>query len=174
MKLNQAKLQKLKWIIYAVILLVLYILQTTPLLFQILGIKPVLLVPFAVCLSLFESEKAAAAYAIAAGLLWDISSNKLFGFRAILLMCCCISVTLLVMYLMRNKLINGLFFVLCVMLIIELLDYVFFYVIWGYSNHHLILLNYLLPTLIYTVIITIPMYFLVRKIAAKFNETLRM
>lgn len=172
--MNQSKLQKLKWIVYTLLLLILYILQTTPLLFQVLGIKPVLLVPFVVCIALFESEAAAATYGILAGMLWDISANKVFGFRAILLMCCCISVALLVMYLMRNNLGNAVFFVFMVMTVIELLDFLFFYLIWNYDHNSIILLSYKLPIVIYTVIVTIPVYYGTKFVAGKFNDTLRM
>lgn len=173
-QLSEAGRRRIKWLCYALLLLVFYILQTTPMLFQILGIKPVLVVPFAVCLSLFESERAAAVYGVFGGMLWDIAANKLFGFRAILLMCCCIAVALLVMYLMRNHLWNAILLVSAVMLVIQILDYLFFYLIWGYEHSWIILLKYTLPTMVYTAVVTIPIYYLMRSVAKRFNQTVRM
>ena len=69
----------LKWIVYIVTLLVLFIMQTTPGLFQIFGTRPILGLPFAVCLSMFETEKTAAVLGALAGGLWDISSGKLLA-----------------------------------------------------------------------------------------------
>ncbi len=170
----QSYKNKIKWVVYGLLLLVFYVLQTTPMLFQILGIKPVLITPLVVCIALFESEAASAAFGVVAGLFWDISSGKVFGFHAVILMCCCIAISLLIMYLMRNNLLNALFFVAMVMLLEGLLDYLFYYLIWSYDSSYIILLNYTLPTLIYTTIITIPVYFLVKAIAFRFNENPRV
>lgn len=170
----QSKFRKLKWVVYALLLLLFYVLQTTPLLFQIRGIKPVLIVPYVICIALFENEAAAAAFGVAAGLLWDISGNTIFGYKAILLMCCCIAVSLLVMYLMRNNLLNALFFIFAIMLLEELLTFFLYYVLWGYENSYIILLKYTLPTICYTIIMMIPIYFVTKSVAKKFNETLRM
>lgn len=172
--MEQAKLRKFKWVVYTLLLLLFYVLQTTPLLFQIRGIKPVLIVPYVICIALFENEAAAAAFGVAGGLFWDISGNTAFGYKAIILMCCCIAVSLLVMYLMRNNLLNALFFVAVVMVIEELLTFFLYYFLWGYKNSYIILLKYTLPTICYTIIIVVPVYAVTKAVAKKFNKTLRM
>lgn len=165
---------KVKWVVYALLLLLFYVLQTTPLFLQILGIKPVLIVPFIVCLALFESEAAAAIFGIFGGLLWDLSSGRVFGFHAIILMCCCVCIALLVMYLMRNNLWNAIFFIFCVMLLEGALEYLFFYVIWSYENSQIVFLVYTLPTILYTTVTGVPIYYLMKKTATRFNKNLRV
>ncbi len=173
MKLILPKRAPVKWIIYAVVLLVLYSLQTAPGFLTIKTYEPNLVIPFAVCVALFENEVAAGVFGCIAGMLCDMDYHKLFGFNAIIVMCLCVVISFLVLYLMRTKLINAIFFVGALMLVDALLDYLFFYLIWSYENSYIILLRYILPAIPYTMVITIPIYFLIKAVATKFNETLR-
>lgn len=170
----QSKKHIIKYIVYFLLLILLYALQTTPRFLEIMGAKPVFVVPFAVCIALFENEMVSAIYGMLAGMLWDMSSNTLFGFNALILLCCCVTVSLFVMYLMRTKLLNALFFVGVIMVVQGLLHYVFYYLIWQYENSYIVLVRHILPSALFTVIMTIPVYFLVRTIATKFNAVLRM
>ena len=58
----------LKWSSYVLLIIIAYVLQTTTSLFVIFGVKPLLLVPLAVCIAMFEGEFAGAIFgAVAAG-----------------------------------------------------------------------------------------------------------
>ncbi|MEG0895833.1 MAG: hypothetical protein RSE93_08950, partial [Oscillospiraceae bacterium] len=61
-------------------------LQTAPNLFSIFDIKPVLIVPLVVCVCMFENIMPSAVFSVIAGLFWDMSSNKLIGFNAIIML----------------------------------------------------------------------------------------
>lgn len=80
MALGKTAKSILKWAVYSFVLLLLYTLQASPALFSIHGIKPVFVIPMAVSVALFENEVGAGAFGLAAGLLWDFSAGKLFGF----------------------------------------------------------------------------------------------
>lgn len=172
--MKQSHKNVLKWVLYLLLLLVFYTLQTTPGLFQIMGVKPVLIVPFALCVSMFEGELGGAVIGILTGLLWDVSSGRLLGYNGLMMMAFCIVVALLVMYLMRANWLNTVLLCGAVMLVQGLLDFVFYYVMWGYSGVSAILVQVILPTALYTVLISPLMFLLVRKMAMTFNEVVRV
>ena len=97
----------LKHLCYAVSMLVLFTLQTTPGLFELWGVKPILVVPFAVCIAALEGEFIGGLYGALAGLLCDLAGSWVFGFHAILCLCCHVAVGLAAIYLVRRSLGSG-------------------------------------------------------------------
>lgn len=164
----------IKWGIYYLALLIAYTLQTTSHLFEISGIKPVLIVPLLICVCMYEEVVPSFVYAVITGLLWDISSGKLMGFNAIILSVVGMFASLLCIYYLRTKLLNSVLFVITAMMVQGLLDFLFYYALWGLENNQLILTNYILPTVIYTVVVTPIFYFGVRLAASKFNSVVRI
>lgn len=162
-----------KWAIYALLLLLFYVLQTTPGLFQIFGAKPVLVLALAVCVSMYEGVMASAMFSMAAGLLWDISSDKLFGFNGLIFLCCGLMISLLCIYYLRTKLWNSLLFCGVTLAVQGLLDYVFYYAMWNLENTHLILLRTILPNAAYTLVVTPLVFLLIRLIENRFTQTPR-
>ncbi len=154
----------LKWSLYFLILLIVYSWQTTPRLFQILGIKPILIVPLIVAISMYEKVIESASIGMVAGFLWDISSDKLFGFNAIILFLISITISLICIYYLQTKLFNFVLFCTLALFIQGGLDYFFYYRIWQYENSQLVFTYSILPTIIYTIIISPIFFLLVRDI----------
>ena len=159
----------LKWVLYSLLLLSCYVLQTTPGLFEIFGKKPVLAAALAVCVSMYEGVLSSAFFSMMAGLLWDISSNRLFGFNGLILLCCGVLISLLCIYYLHTRWLNSLLFCTLAMLVQGLLDYLFYYAIWGYPGVSLILVQNILPTLLYTAAVTPLLFLLVRRIHRKLS-----
>jgi rod shape-determining protein MreD len=164
----------IKWGIYYVLLLVLYALQTTPRLFQIFGTRPVYILAFAVSVCMFEEVMPSAVFCMIAGLLWDVSSDKLLGFNAIILVACGMMISLLCIYYLHAKLANALLFCALVAWIQGLLDYILYYAAWNQSHSYIILLYNILPTALYTVVAMIPIFYLTRWISYKFNNVIQV
>ncbi|MBC5788268.1 MULTISPECIES: rod shape-determining protein MreD [Clostridiaceae] len=150
----------LKWVIYIVILFFLFILQTTPGFLEIMGVRPVFVLPYAVAIAMLEHERSAAAIGIVAGCLWDSATSRLFGTSVIILMVCCVTISLLVMYLVKSNVINNILFCLGTLVIYFLIDFVFGYLIWGYSHMGLLLVRNILPTIGYSLLFS-PIFFLI-------------
>ena len=170
---NEKFIPFIKWTIYYLLLLLFYTLQTTPYLFQIFGIKPVLILPLVVCISMYEGVMPSSVFSMIAGLLWDISSDKLFGFNAVILLCCSSLISLSFIYYLRTKLVNCIAFCCITTVLQGLIDFLFYYAIWDYPNVSIIFVNRILPTMIYTIILTPLFYYLIRMISLKFNQTSR-
>lgn len=159
----------LKWCLYYLILLIVYSWQTTPNLFEIFNIKPILILPLIVAISMNERVVESAGIGMIAGFLWDISSDKLFGFNAIILFTIATTISLICIYYLQNKCINFLFFCIIALFIQGGLDYFFYYKIWDYANPELVFNNIIFPTIIYTIIISPIFFILIRKISVWFT-----
>ncbi len=163
-----------KWTTYYLILIVLYALQTTPRLFEIYAVKPILIAPFVICICMFEGVMPSAIFAMFGGLLWDLSSDKVLGFNAIIFVVCGVLISLLCIYYLHTKLMNSVGFCAAVLLIQGLLEYFFYYAIWGYQDSYVVLISNTMPCIVYTTAIGIPIFFLVRFISNKYNIVTRV
>lgn len=172
MTLGKTSKAVIKWGIYAVLLLILYCIQTAPSLLTIHHTKPVLLIPLAVCIALFEGEIGSAVFGLITGFLWDFASGKVFGFYGMVLLVCCLLTALLSMYLVRVNVANALLTVGGVSLICSIWNFLFYYLIWGFHGVWLSFGQLLLSSL-YTTFFAVPLYYLVRFIATKFNSMIR-
>ena len=156
-------------LILLAILLVLYVLQTTPGAFSVFWVRPVLIVPFVICVAVLRGEGAGVSYAILAGLLWDIATGHLIGFSALILMLCCITAALLTIYLIRVIWFNIVLLTAATMIIYCVLDYIFYYLIWGYPDSGMLFLTHFLPMAAYTTAISPGIYFVMKKINRKIS-----
>lgn len=154
----------LKWLCYFVILFVLYIFQTTPGFMQVMGIKPILILPFVISVVVFEGEFYGAIFGAIGGLFLDISMGRLFGFFGLFLLVFCCLIGLLIIYLIRQNMVNTILITALAMAIILLLDYYFNFAMWGYEHTHIILLKRILPTFCYSIIFSPLFYLLVKRI----------
>lgn len=164
----------LKWGVYYLLLLLFYTLQTTPRLFAIAGIKPVLLIPLCLSVCMFEDVLPASLYATLGGLLWDISSDKLFGFTGVILLCCGAAVALLCVFYLRPNLPGLLAFCGVVILLRVGLEFLFYYILLDYAHSGQLFVRQVLPSLGYTLLVTPPVYWLVKRLAARFSLNVKL
>ena len=157
-----------KQLCYALTLLAAYVLQTTPGFLTFLGVKPVLLVPAAVCIAVIEGVFPGALWGAAAGLLWDIASGRTGGFFAIQLMVLCFCCAALVALYLRDTPLNLSLLTGAVMLLVCSSDFLFGYLLHGYDGLGWLYLQRVLPTVLLSAAVTAAPRWLTRKIAARF------
>lgn len=125
MKNNAWIIKSFRHLFYIVVLLFLYVLQGTPRLFTLWGMKPVLVALGAICIAMTEGEFLGGVYGAFAGLLWDMTAGTLFGFHGIFLCICCTLIGLLSIHLMQVHLGNLLLFSFSTVFLIESIRFVF-------------------------------------------------
>lgn len=175
------KIVFLKHFTYTMIVIFLYIFQTTPVFLSIMGVKPVLVVPAAILIAMFEGEFTGGIYGALAGLLCDINiiprvdgrGSLLFGFNGFMICTLCIAVGLLTIYLLRCNLFSCMLFVTLSMLILESLSFLFAHGMWGYENVHKVYTHYILPGIGYTLAVTPLIFWLFRGTFKRFELALR-
>lgn len=157
----------LKWSVWVLLAIGLVSLQTAPGLFAVFGVKPLLLFPLAITFAFFEKERAAGGYAIFLGALWDVTAGKALGFSSILLLSICTAVSLLVLYLVKQNLINCILLTAAGLFCYDLIYYLFYFLIWGKPGVWAPLVFHLIPSFAYTIAITPLFYFGVRFLTEK-------
>lgn len=157
----------MRWFSYALVLLFFYMAMCSGF-FKTW--QPYLIIPLAISVAMHEHEFSGSVFAVICGLVLDIASGTLFGFTSIWLMPCALAAGLLVMNWIRVNFVNELWLCAITCLIIGFMDYLFNYMIWDKPNSDIILIGFILPSMISTVILSPLVYFLVKLIAKKFGQ----
>ena len=160
----------IKYSIYALLILLLAVLQFTPhFLPKILGNSPIYLLPAVITIAMFEGESAGAGYAVFAGILWDVQTGFAFGANALFLLLIGVAVGLLIQLLFRNTVVTAIIFTAIACSIQSLFTWFFIDYLRGEQNFIFCFLYILLPTVLYTLLFSAPIYLLVKRINSKFQ-----
>lgn len=153
-----------KWVLLSLVLLVSYTIEVT---MPFVSWQPYLTLTTAVAVSFFSEELSGVVFAAFAGMMHDLAMGSLFGFTSIWLMPCCLFVTLLVVNLIHRNILNFLWMNLTAVILVQSAELLFKYVIWRNPDIDVVLINYVLPALIATVILSAPLYLIIRQINKK-------
>ena len=153
-----------KRVLFSLVLLVSYTIEVT---MPFASWQPYLTLTTAVAVSFFSEELSGAVFAAFAGMMHDLAMGSLFGFTSIWLMPCCLFVTLLVVNLIHRNILNFLWMNLTAVILVQSAELLFKYIIWRNPEIDVVLINYVLPALIATVILSAPLYLIIRQINKK-------
>lgn len=153
-----------KWVLFSLVLLVSYTIEVT---MPFASWQPYLTLTTAVAVSFFSEELSGVVFAAFAGMMHDLAMGSLFGFTSIWLMPCCLFVTLLVVNLIHRNILNFLWMNLTAVILVQSAELLFKYIIWRNPNIDVVLINYVLPALIATVILSALLYLIIRQINKK-------
>lgn len=153
-----------KWVLFSLVLLVSYTIEVA---MPFASWQPYLTLTTAVAVSFFSEELSGVVFAAFAGMMHDLAMGSLFGFTSIWLMPCCLFVTLLVVNLIHRNILNFLWMNLTAVILVQSAELLFKYIIWRNPEIDVVLINYVLPALIATVILSAPLYLIIRQINKK-------
>lgn len=132
--------------------------------------QPLLIIPLAIAVSMFEREVGSALFGAFCGLMIDTACGNLFGMSSVWLMPCALATSLLVMNLIRENFINHLWLVTITCIIMAFMEFFFKYFIWDEPNSDLVLIMYIIPSYLAAIVLSPAVYFLTRLISVKFSE----
>lgn len=161
----------LRYIAYVIEILVFYIVQRVPNLdWYIARSKPVIIIPIAFAVAVFEGEKAGAIFGLFAGVLLDLGLSGGMGLYSVT-MC---AGGYLVGHVSR-ELIGSLFlrFILIVslaLIFVFFTDFLFLYVLKGFGEIQYALRYRYLPRCIYTMVLVPFVYFFNKSIFVRINQ----
>lgn len=155
----------IKYLLLSLLFLLLFLLQFTPGFFPKFGrVSAYLIVPAIVSIALFERETVGTIFGLVGGMMWDFVSAEIDGFHALILMATGCICGLLIDYLMRNNLFSG-FFVTLAATFAHIFFYWFFFIAMrGYAGSWYALGCIYLPSVLYTMVFFVPIYYLVKLI----------
>ncbi len=167
-KMRRFQGQYLRYAAYGFLLLFFYILQMTPrLLPTVCGGRPLLLIVAVVCVGMFNDPAVGGIFGAITGFLWDMFSDRLTGVGGLYLMvigCIC---GLLVQLLMRNNVLSALLLGGVASTVFLLLEWLVNYVLWRVDGASEVLVRQVLPNLIYTLVLILPIYYLTLLVAKR-------
>lgn len=169
-----AKVDKLylRWFAYALVLLLVSLLQAAPRLFPAIGgAHPVPLIPVVVCIAMFEGPLTGAAIGVGGGLLWALYADRLFGFDALLLMAVGCICGLLVQVLIRNNWMSALLLNGATLIVYTLVDWLVRFVLYAQEGAVWALWSILLPNAVYTFVLSPVIYALAYRVARGLRES---
>ncbi len=166
-KLLQRKI--LKFFTYFLIIFAAYIVQSTPGLFEVCGVKPILVLTCCICLSVFEGEFAGGIFGFVMGLFCDSASETVFGFNAFVFLLLCAVVGLAAIYLFRRSTMNIMLICLGAIFLRLGAEFFFNFILYGYENLEPYFYTVFAPQLVYSSIFAYPFCELFRRLHKKFE-----
>ncbi len=160
----------LRRICLALILLPVSVIQNTDGFFpQIFGGRALLLIPFVVCISMFERDIIGMFLGLFAGALWDIFASGA-SFNALFLTAVGFICGTLINTIMRNNVVTAFILSTAATLLYNICYWLFHYVFGGLDSAAYMLLRYYLPSIAYTVVLVPLVFIIIRSVEKKFIE----
>ncbi len=154
----------LRWLLYATALLIFYLWFTNPLM---QGFCPLLLIPLATAVAMFEGELAAAVFGVFCGLMMDIGSGAMAGFSSLWLLALCPVISILSQFYIKRNILSHFILNLAVTVFMCFLDFLFRHWVWEGAESGITFVRSLLPAYIGAVVAALPVYLLVWLISVK-------
>ncbi|MBE6888741.1 MAG: hypothetical protein E7485_01825 [Ruminococcaceae bacterium] len=154
----------LRWTFYSVLLLLFYLWETNPLFVRF---SPLLIIPLATAVAMYEGELAAGVFGVVCGLMIDMASGTILGFSSLWLLVLCPLISLLARFYIRISFVSHLALNFAASFIMACLDVLFKHWVWEESGTSITFVNTVLPAYLGAVIGAVPVYFLVRLISMK-------
>lgn len=154
----------LRWLLYATVLLFFYLWLSNPL---IKGFCPLLLIPLATAVAMFEGEFAAAVFGVFCGLMMDIASGAMAGFSSLWLLATCPVISLLSQFYIKRNLLSHFVLNLSVSGIMGFLDFLFRHWVWEGAESGISFARSILPAYLGAVVGAVPVYLLIWLISTK-------
>ncbi len=153
----------LKWFIYAVILLFLYVCECNPI---IRGYCPLLIIPLATSVAMFEGDLAAGVFGAVCGLMLDMANGvTIMGFSALWLLAICPFISLLAKFWIKINFISHFLLNAAAVSILAAMDMLFLHWVWEGDDAVISFLRVILPAYGGAILFSIPIYFLARSIS---------
>lgn len=144
---RKRKFAAYRWGIFSVMIWIAFIFMTTG-----SFIKPNLLIPLALCISMNEDELVSAVVGFICGFLSDLALGILTGSGTLLLIIGCVSTSLLFSKLLRQNLLNFTVLTAVYSAIYFSFEYFFTYMIWEQDKEFILLSRYILPEYLLTIV----------------------
>lgn len=167
-------MEKYKWFryfAYTIEILIFFMVQETPgLIPQLFGARPVLLIPVALSIALYENEKASMSFGLFCGLLIDFGMGGVLGFHGLLLSVTCYALGVLAANLIKTNFLTAMMIAIVVSASVFLLQWVFFFLLFDYEEPVYALTAHYVPRFCYTVAFMPIAYYFNRALALQIRS----
>jgi len=162
--------QIIKYVLLALCVFVLYILQGIPGFLQIFGVKPVLIIPFCINLAMLEDDEHTLIVYVIAGLLMELSAGRIVGMYTIPLIIACVVCTILVKFVFQPNYRNTVALSFVCTFVILLVDFFFSYILPGHKKLFTVFFKTVLLSSGYSVVFSVMYFKIISAIQNRFKK----
>lgn len=156
-----------RYLAYSIEITVIFVISLMPrLLPEIAGGRPVLLIPLALTIAVFEGETASAVFGAVCGLLTDAAGSNTIGFFALLLVVICYFTSFLSANYIKVRFSTVMFSSFLLTAGIISLHFLFFFILSGYPDGAWFFVNHYISRIIYTSVF-IPVFYLLNRLLSQ-------
>lgn len=160
------KYKYFRYFAYLIELLIFFMVQETPgLVPELFGARPVILIPVALAISMFENETVGMFFGLFCGLLIDFGAGGTLGFHGLLLSAVCYGIGLITANLVQTNFLTAMLIAIVTTAALCILHWLFFFVFFGYEHVVYALVSHYIPRFFYTIAITPIIYYFTRALA---------
>ncbi len=153
----------LRWFMYAVILVFFYVCECNPL---IRGYCPLIIIPLATAVAMFEGDLAAGVFGMACGLMLDMANGvTVVGFSALWLLAMCPFISLAAKFWVKVNFISHFLLNFIAVSVMAAMDMLFLHWVWEGDSAGISFLRVVLPSYGGAILFSVPGYFLVRAVS---------
>ena len=160
----------LKFGFYAFLVFSLYVLQSTPGVLSVSGIKPLMVLPACLAIALYEGPFVGGLFGFFFGFLCDTGSETLFGFSALFFLVFCAVVGFLATYVLRPSLLNGMLLCLAALFLFFGAEFFFNYVLYNYEGLSSFFYLGIAPQIVYSSLFSVPFCLLFERLHSLFAK----
>lgn len=160
---NKKTRAMLKWLFYVVLAVLLFCFQVSPTRIPLFS-DIIYLLPFVVAISCFESITTSVTFGVICGFLWDYSTQRHFGFHALLLLVLCTVVFLVMKLYVRPVFLSVTAAIVASILVYCIVDFFFFFVLKGYDSLFSLFVSQYVPIFLKSSVLGALLGFVVMKI----------
>lgn len=155
----------LRWLLYAAVLLLFYLFECNP---MIRGYCPLLLIPLATTVAMYEGDLASGVFGVFCGLMLDMANGiTVAGFSALWLLCACPFISLLARFWIKVTFVSHFIVNAAVTVIMGAMDFLFLHWMWEGTESAITFTSVVLPSYCGAILFSIPIYFLITFIVNK-------
>lgn len=160
----------IKYVLLCLCVFFLYILQGTPGLLEIWGIKPVFLIPFCINLAMLEEEGYTYVVYVIAGMLMELSAGRIIGFYTIPLILVCSGCSFVVRVLFKPNYRNTIALSFVSTFLILTMDFFFQYMLPGHSGIFIVYFKTVFMSSCYSMLFSVLYYKIITAVQNKFKR----
>ena len=163
----------IKRILFLILISITAVFQNTPVLPVLGNAHAWVLIPLVVSIAMNEKSVPSMFFGILAGVLWDFASEAIDGYYAIVFCVIAFTCSMLVNFVMRNNIMSALLLSFVAVGAVTLLNWLLFVVFKHYGSNSYTLLNYYIPSGVYTFVFTPISYYITLAISKRFKTDSR-
>ena len=170
LEIPEISLRNKRRLLFVILIFAVEIFEKSRFIPQLFSVSPMVMVPIAVIIALYEKSIPGMMFGILCGALWDLTATTPDGFYTVLLAAAGFVCGSLSSFLVRTNLLSSLLLTFFASAGCGVLHWIFFFALKGYEGAFSVLFVHYLPSVLYTLIFGVIVYYVIDYIVKNTKE----